>query len=1356
MPGKRLPVQSMATRRLLTVRFILIAASLAAGLSSVSADEIRDTREGETVTLKCRFSEQSAASDFSYYWARSTGNKFDNVAIKGVQLNTNYRIDFRPEQGIYDLMIMNTSYSRDNGRFECRVKASGTGADVHQEYYNLTVLTPPQPPFVEPVELRATEDERFELTCSSLGGSPDPTITWYRVGSEKPLKSSVAKGGSKDLRTSGSLSIVPRREDDGAKFRCVVWNRAMAEKDKLETTVTLSVNYYPRVKVGPENPLRVERDNTAVLECAVDSKPKVPNVRWTRNGRLISSSPTHPIQRVSLQDAGNYACSADNGLGKVGEQVITLDVLFAPIVVIESKTWEAEERSTVTIRCNVTSNPAPVTVEWFKEGSPDFRYAGDILQLRDVKAEHAGRYVCRAVNMMKPYNGKIVERVGNSTVALLVRHRPGQAYINPSKPVVHVGNGVTLTCSANPPGWPVPQFRWFKDAVGEVSTSKTILAQGPQYVIPRAHLGSEGSYHCHAVNELGHGPMATINLEVHQPPQFIGKMQQHMTKRVGDTDFSATCHAKGKPRPMVRWLKDGRDITTDANMYRIGTNNNDGLSGMVTVQSTLLFQGKARPHKSQLLPSDRGTYTCLFENEVSTANASMNLRIEHGPIVLHQYNKVAYEINENAAVVCRVQAYPKPEFQWQLGTNTAALSMSSDGHYEINTTTDNNDIYTSVLRINRVRHEDYGDYTCRVGNSIETIRAPIRLQPKGPPEKPSNLAVADVGSNYVSLVWDPGFDGGITSTKFFVSFRKVAIPHHDQVREDCGRVQQVSSEWMEYDCQRDVPCSVTPLDQYQSYVFKVKATNGKGNSEPSNEVATTTKISKIPVPLHVGFDPDTKQLGVSVGATCLALNAVVETIGFHESPIATWQIVRSIPLAVSGNGPTYEEQVLEDMYPARRASSGRSMVNDDDFPMALEEEIPPKVRVKLCLKSSHEYCGDYMDAEIGPALIHDSPFIATPTLIAIVVSCVVFALFVGLLLMFCRCKRNQTKKSNQAKDYEMDSVRPSLVAQQSQAPPPYYPTTTAGLDNKALEHSMDLALALEDQKTSVYATHNGYGYHTGTSIQVAGHSLPATEWVTMGYTENSYTNSNNGGSVNSQDSIWQLKGAPGPATMAIGMQPLSMAGMHGGGGGGGGAAYATTTTTTTAAGAAGTAGLAYGYDPIASHSSVYGTGGVVGAVALVDEYSQYPHQAQTPSQLGGEDDYLHHHLHHAAAMRQSQNPSRQQEYCGDSYASVHKAKKRLEQPSHFDASYHDVSGLPDPYLDAQQQQQQLHHLDQEDSKSLLHLNHHPQQQDHGSLHLLAQQQQQQQPPQPIYEENLESGYSTPNSRNRRVIREIIV
>lgn len=51
------------------------------------------------------------------------------------------------------------------------------------------------------------------------------------------------------------------------------------------------------------------------------------------------------------------------------------------------------------------------------------------------------------------------ERVGNASVALLVRHRPGRARVSPSRPVVSEGGAVTLSCAATPPGWPAPQYR---------------------------------------------------------------------------------------------------------------------------------------------------------------------------------------------------------------------------------------------------------------------------------------------------------------------------------------------------------------------------------------------------------------------------------------------------------------------------------------------------------------------------------------------------------------------------------------------------------------------------------------------------------------------------------------------------------------------------------------------------------------------------------------------------------------------------------------------------------------------------------------------------------------------------------
>lgn len=671
---------------------------------------------------------------------------------------------------------------------------------------------------------------------------------------------------------------------------------------------------------------------------------------------------THTITRVSIQDAGKYACSADNGLGKVGEKEITLDVLFPPQVVIESKTREAEERETVRIRCNVTSNPQPVTIEWLKEGSPDFRYPGDTLELSAVRADHAGTYLCRAVNVMMPYGSKRVERVGNATVALLVRHRPGQAYINPSKPVVHVGNGVTLRCSANPPGWPVPQFRWFRDVKGDIS-SQTILAQGTEYVIPRAHIGSEGKYHCDAANELGHGDMATITLEVHHPPQFVSKPPQHMTRSVKDVDYTISCSAKGKPKPEVRWLKDGKEISPDMNLYEVRTSPTEEPNGMVTVQSTLRFNGKARPNENKLVPSDRGMYSCLYQNAVNSANSSTHLHIEHAPIILHQYNKVAYEIRETAEIRCKVQAYPKPEFTWTYGNNPSPLSMSSEGHYEIKTTTDNNDIYTSVLKVSNLAIQDYGEYQCRVTNPLETIRAPIRLQPKGNPEKPNNLQASDSGSNYVNLLWDPGFDGGLANTKFFVSYRKVAVPHDDQMLPDCGTNSISSTEWMEFDCHQNIPCHVTPMDQHQTYLFKVNALNTKGSSEYSNEIMVATKVDKIPPPAHVTFDPSSKTLGINVGPTCLSLLAIVESI-INADTDPGWIIFETIPISASGTGPTHMDAVIEHLASGRRSSARSLSVQDGDFVGIKEEEdTEPRVRVKLCLRANHEHCGDYTEAE---------------------------------------------------------------------------------------------------------------------------------------------------------------------------------------------------------------------------------------------------------------------------------------------------------------------------------------------------------------------------------------------------------
>lgn len=103
-----------------------------------------------------------------------------------------------------------------------------------------------------------------------------------------------------------------------------------------------------------------------------------------------------------------------------------------------------------------------------------------------------------------------------------------------------------------------------------------------------------------------------------------------------------------------------------------------------------------------------------------------------------------------------------------------------------------------------------------------------------------------------------------------------------------------------------------------------------------------------------------------------------------------------------------------------------------------------------------------------------------------------FFLFLTLLFIFCHCKFNDKHKNQKTdKDYEMDVMRAPIEPPQNQPPPPYY--QSAGMDNKALEHSMELAMAMDDSKNAVYAG-AGYGYHGMPHVPAhAGQNMSNTE-----------------------------------------------------------------------------------------------------------------------------------------------------------------------------------------------------------------------------------------------------------------------
>ena len=842
--------------------------------------------------------------------------------------------------------------------------------------------------------------------------------------------------------------------------------------------------------------MSVERGGSVQIHCQVDAKPAVYSVRWTRAGRYIATSFNHTLRSVTLEDDGNYVCSADNGLGQIGEAELQLDVLHPPVVTIENAKREVEIGGGLSVACNVSAKPAPTSIEWLKEGDTEakFRSVGPVLRISRVAATDNGRYFCRAANTIAG-----IERNGNATFQLMVRHEPGTAKISPEEPVVVDDGSITLTCLADPPGWPTPQYRWWK-----AGAEATILAVNNEYTIQNARQGHEGTYYCQPSNELGTGGSSYVNLRVYQAPKFNTQLAPVLQKKAGDADFNVTCSAMGKPRPSITWLKDGQEILPGSTEYELVTDESEGRNSIFTVRSALRFRGSQRPALGQLTADDRGVYTCAFENQIKRIESTLTLKIEHAPILLDHRPKVAANVGSLSAIlVCQVQAYPRPSFEWSFRDQTILPGSGPDGKYETNVTAaigqltaleQNNDIYQGMLKIADIRDSDYGDYTCKTWNSEGENAAAVRLQQTGPPEQPTNLRLVHAGYDSMTLEWDQGFNGGFDNTIYTILYSS----------ESVGGQQ-------EDDCQYANPCVIRNLDQLHSYSFQVRAENTKGQSAASNPLTASTvlDLSRIPEPKQVTFRPKDK------------------AIAFHvDSPLSLIALVESL------NGLT-NEWTLTQKIPVRSPISHEIV---DQMPDDADD-----VRIRLCLEANTTLCSEPVTAITGDLIQEPTKALTdlpAKYMVAIIVACVVGSLVFALFAVFYCYRRRRAQKLKKLLEMEKAHHSSSSAANGSASansravqqqggghpPPPYY----AGLENKGRDHSlMDTSHAsmLDDPKNALYATQNGYGY------AVAGHNGPTNQnghanggdWVNLAYTEHSYSNSNNGGSVNSQDSLWQLK-----------------------------------------------------------------------------------------------------------------------------------------------------------------------------------------------------------------------------------------
>uniref|UniRef100_A0A8D3DUD8 Fibroblast growth factor receptor n=1 Tax=Scophthalmus maximus TaxID=52904 RepID=A0A8D3DUD8_SCOMX len=196
------------------------------------------------------------------------------------------------------------------------------------------------------------------------------------------------------------------------------------------------------------------------------------------------------------------------------------------------------------------------------------------------------------------------------------------------------------------------------------------------------------------------------------PPQWVtpDKMEKQLHAVPASRTVKFRCQATGNPVPSLRWYKNGREFRKD---QRIG--------GF-----------KIRDHMWTLImesvvPSDKGNYTCVVENEYGSLTHTYLLdvveRSPHRPIL-----QAGLPANQTAVVgndvdfVCHVFSDPQPHIQWLKHITVNGSREGPDGHpfvlvlktAGLNTT----DKEMEVLTLRNVTLDDTGEYTCLAGNSI--------------------------------------------------------------------------------------------------------------------------------------------------------------------------------------------------------------------------------------------------------------------------------------------------------------------------------------------------------------------------------------------------------------------------------------------------------------------------------------------------------------------------------------------------------------------------------------------------------------------------------------------------------------
>ncbi|XP_033487442.1 kin of IRRE-like protein 3 isoform X5 [Epinephelus fuscoguttatus] len=281
----------------------------------------------------------------------------------------------------------------DDAVFECQA----VQAAMRSRPARLTVLVPPEDPVISGgpvVSLRAGDP--LNLTCHADNAKPAASIIWIRNGevlNGAMYSKTLLRDGRRESTVS-TLYLSPSNIETGQQIICKASNKAIP--NGKETSVTIDIQHLPLVNLSVE-PQPVLEGNLVKFHCSAKANPPVTLYRWAKGGSIIKevSGDTYEVIVDHSFFTEPVSCEVTNPLGSTNISR-NVDVYFGPRMAAEPQSLQVDLGSDAVFNCAWTGNPS-LTIVWMKRGSGVVLSNENLLTLKSVRQEDAGKYVCRAV-----------------------------------------------------------------------------------------------------------------------------------------------------------------------------------------------------------------------------------------------------------------------------------------------------------------------------------------------------------------------------------------------------------------------------------------------------------------------------------------------------------------------------------------------------------------------------------------------------------------------------------------------------------------------------------------------------------------------------------------------------------------------------------------------------------------------------------------------------------------------------------------------------------------------------------------------------------------------------------------------